>query len=77
MTASELIAQLRALPGDTVITVAVADPKDTAFSRDVSVDASGRVSGWVASDDEDACAPWARDGESVGGAAAYQPAWQH
>ncbi len=62
MTVGELIAELqKADPGATV-RLTVQNPKDSASTKDVSVegpdgDREVTLSGWVASDDEDAWFP--------------------
>ncbi len=63
MTVRELIEQLSNLNLDAIVTVSVGDPKDTAFSDDLSLrvdieDSTVDIGGWVASDNENACAPW-------------------
>lgn len=62
MTVGELIAELSKMPQDTLVEVSVSNPKDTAYSDDVSVklgEGGVTLDGWVASDNDNACAPWA------------------
>lgn len=54
------------MPKDAPVRVLIQNPKDSAWTSDVTVnlatsDAGRRVTirGWVASDDRDAFAPWA------------------
>lgn len=66
MTSHELARELLAGP-DLPVQLSIANPKDTAYTRDVRVRLGSengeatyvRIDGWVASDDEDAFAPWA------------------
>ena len=58
MTKKELLAALAQYPDDHEIVVLIGDPKDTAFTNDVSVDNVGRLVGWVATDNDRAFAPW-------------------
>jgi len=62
MTVAELVALLQAMPQGALVSLAVADPKDTAYTDEVTgVDLSkeGTVSvrGWVASDNDGAFSP--------------------
>jgi hypothetical protein len=62
MTVAELIEELSRMPKDAPVRVSVGDPKDTAFTDDLSVrlsDGEVVVDGWVDSENENACAPWA------------------
>lgn len=66
MTVGELIEELSKMPKDAPVSVSVGDPKDTAFTDEVSVRQGDGgqvvVDGWVSSDNENACAPWSLDG---------------
>lgn len=63
MTVAELIAELQKQDQNARVTVQIADPEDTAYSGDISIELSDDgevcVYAWVSSDDEDAFAPWA------------------
>jgi hypothetical protein len=64
MTVSEMIELLQSADPNSQVTMTIRDPKDAAFTDDVSVVfASDNVTvvGWVASDNEEACAPWSCD----------------
>jgi hypothetical protein len=58
MTAAELIAKLQQLPPETKLSLDISDPKDAAWTDDFDVNAQGVLHGWVASDNEEAFAPW-------------------
>ncbi len=62
MTVKELVEALQRVDQDAIVRLTVQNPKDSASTRDVSVgDPDGNreiiLSGWVASDDEDAWFP--------------------
>lgn len=63
MTSHELARQLLAGP-DLPVELRIENPKDTAYTRaEIGTKLNGdsthiEVSGWVASDDKDAFAPW-------------------
>lgn len=61
MMVADLIGALQRMDPAAKVVVSVADPKDTAYTDDVDAEARDgecRISGWVASDNEGACAPW-------------------
>jgi len=62
MTVGELIEVLKTMPQDVQVGLAVADPKDTAYSKaDIKVVKSEdgvEIRAFVWSDDENAFAPW-------------------
>ena len=59
MTAAELIAALSLLPPETVISLDVGDPKDSAYTDEILSCEDGVIRGWISSDNEAAFAPWA------------------
>lgn len=64
MKVKDAIAELMKADPEAELTVSIGDPKDTAYTDDVSLEvtAGGRavqLRGWVASDNEEAFAPWA------------------
>lgn len=62
MTVEELIAELQKCNPAAKVSLSIGNPKDTAFTDEVSVRAGADevvVDGWVSSDNEEACAPWA------------------
>ncbi|MDP1711807.1 MAG: hypothetical protein Q8K86_05060 [Candidatus Nanopelagicaceae bacterium] len=66
MTVAELIEQLKQQEPDALVSLSIRDPKDSAFTKaEIAVkkedDNVVTVSGWVASDDEDAFAPWQKE----------------
>jgi hypothetical protein len=63
MTSHELARKLLELP-DVPVRLSVADPKDAAYTDDVSVKVKDKrvvVAGWVSNDNPEACAPWSVD----------------
>jgi len=62
MTVLELIARLQKLDPNLEVRLSIGNPKDTAFTNDVTdVEVQGgscTIEGWVASDNEEAWAPW-------------------
>lgn len=65
MTVKELIAQLAKMPDSAEVMLRIGNPKDAAYTNDmadVSLKDNGQVvlDGWVASDNEEAFAPWSQ-----------------
>jgi hypothetical protein len=64
MTVAELIAELQKQNPEATVSMSIGDPKDTAYTDDVSVRATEdgvKIDGWVSSDNEEAFAPWGRE----------------
>jgi hypothetical protein len=62
MLVRDLIAKLKEMPEDKEVQLSIGDAEDTAYTNEIQEvrEHAGYVSinGWVASDDETACAPW-------------------
>jgi hypothetical protein len=58
MTVAELIESLQKLDPNMKVTLSIRDPQDSAYTDAVSVEPDGSLVGWVASDNEEAFAPW-------------------
>jgi hypothetical protein len=63
-TVGDLIKELEKQDKNAILEIAVSNPKDTAYTRaDIEVrkqDDVVQIRGFIWSDDEEACCPWAR-----------------
>ncbi len=64
MTVKELIEALSHLNPDATVSINVSNPKDSAYTDNLTVtgrDGEAHIDGWVDSDNENAFAPWSHD----------------
>lgn len=68
LTVKELIEQLQTMPEGARIRLSVGNPKDSAYTNEIievtdDDDGSVTIRGWVSSDNDNAFAPWAPEGD--------------
>jgi hypothetical protein len=66
MTVEELLAAFKGEDPKSLVRLSIGNPKDTCFTNEVTAveveEGTCTIRGWVASDNEEACAPWSDHG---------------